>query len=392
MRVVLTGGGTGGHVIPFEPMVTALRTQFLEVQPQLAGEIDPSSLSIYFVGVALAETREFFARLDVPVTNIPSGKLRRYASGLTVIDLFFRLPVGIIMALVTMWRLMPEVVISKGGYGSIPVVLAAVFYRIPVLLHESDAKPGMANKFLMRFAAALTLGFAAAQAEVPAKYTFKAIVTGTPVREDIKTLSSAEGKKVFGIAPSEKVLLVMGGSQGAKQLNEALLQLLPKLVLQYTIIHLTGTDHFTSVTTVAQELLAQSSRKAAYQAFPYLTDQMPAALTAADGIISRAGSSVVEFMALRKPMLLIPLDSAAGDHQRRNAQVVEAAGAALVLDPNNLGVNLLAENIERLMNDETLRGHMMANQAALDKPQAAHDIVAVAYKLAQGLAPTNGGR
>src|SRR5436190_21395442 len=105
MRVVLTGGGTGGHVIPFEPMVAALRTQFLEVQSSLAGEVDPATLAIYFVGVANQETRDFFSRLDVPVTNIPSGKLRRYASGLTIIDLLFRLPVGIIMALMTMWRL-----------------------------------------------------------------------------------------------------------------------------------------------------------------------------------------------------------------------------------------------------------------------------------------------
>lgn len=389
MRIVLTGGGTSGHVIPFEPIITALRSQFVELQKTLPARLGPSSLQLTFVGVSNKKTRDFFAHYDVPTIHIPSGKLRRYASALTIIDLLFRLPVGMVLALLRMYWLMPDLVVSKGGYGSLPVVLAAAFYRIPILLHESDATPGLANTFLMRFAAAVTLGFAAAKDRLPKQWQYKAIVTGTPIRSAILSAAGQASRQALGIEAQEKVLLVMGGSQGAQQINEVVLQLLPTLVLAYTVIHLTGEDHFESVKAVAEELLGQSSRAAAYKPFAYLTDNMPAALAAADGVVSRAGSSVAELIALKKPMLLIPLDGAAGDHQRANAQALEAAGAAIVLDPTNLGVALFEQNIERLMNDQSLRAHLIANMQMISSSRAAQDIAQLGYTLAQGVEPTN---
>lgn len=387
MRIVLTGGGTAGHVIPFEPIVGALRTQFLEEQTSLSPDVEPAKLEITFVGLVNENTKEFFAHLDVPVVHVPSGKLRRYASIQNIIDMVFRLPFGFVQALLKIFFIMPEIVISKGGYGSLPVVLAAAWYRIPILLHESDGTPGMANRFLMRFASAVTLGFSGALEKIPKKYSYKTIVTGTPVRSQLNLLSQAEAKKTFAINLEEKVLLVMGGSQGAKQINEALLQILPKLVLEYTIIHLTGDAHINTVTAVTQELLAQSSRKDNYKPFAHLTDTIGAALVSADGVISRSGSAVVELLALRKPMLLIPLASSASDHQRVNAHLLESEGVALVLDPNNLGINLFAQNIDRLMKDDPLRQKMIANMSRLDFPQSARTLATLAYKLARGLAP-----
>ncbi|MEK7556395.1 MAG: glycosyltransferase, partial [Patescibacteria group bacterium] len=273
MRIVLTGGGTGGHLLPFEPIIASLRMQFLEQQATLPSRLDPGQLEIVFLGPVDAATRSFFSQYDVRAIRIPSGKLRRYASGLTIFDLLWRLPLGVARALVLMYFFMPDAVISLGGYGSVPGMLAAVFYRIPIVLHEMNAVMGLANRRMVRRAAVVTLGFGT-PAQVLGKYAYKGVVTGDPVREDIHRLTKPEAKREFHIEEGEHVLLVTGGSQGAKQLNEVLLQILPRIILDTTIIHLTGKDHFTAVSTVAQELLGQSSRKDAYLPFPYLTTTM----------------------------------------------------------------------------------------------------------------------
>lgn len=387
MRIVLTGGGEGGHLTPFEPIVAALRSYFLEHKTRLPHRLEPSELTIFFAGLANQETKTFLDSYDVTVVPIPSGKLRRYFSIKNIIDLGWHLPRGILLALWQMWRLMPEIVISKGGYGSLPVVLAAVFYRIPVLLHESDIIPGLANRIVTRFAAAVAVGWPTISRQM-GRWQYKTIVTGTPSRTVHYHLSQAEAKTVFGLPPDEPLLLVAGGSQGARQLNEALLQVLPQLVTDMAIIHLTGDKHFAAVSAVAKELLAAGSRGPLYKPFAHLTDKMIAALVAADAVVTRAGATTLaELTALRKPMLLIPYPDAAGDHQRQNAQAYEAAGAALVLEPNNLGAHLMEQNIRRLMTDTRLRQTLTTNLQKMDYPHAARDIAKLAFTLAQGLAP-----
>ena len=387
MRIVLTGGGTQGHVIPFEPIIEALRLRYLQVQATIPNSLEPSKLEIQFFGVVDRKTKDFFAHYDVQATHIPSGKWRRYFSLLNFFDGAVALPFGIVSALVRIFLVMPDVVISKGGYGSLPTAIAAAFYRIPIILHESDVVPGAANLWLVKFASAITLGFAAAKAAVPKKYHYRTIITGTPVRGSLRTLTSGEGRKSLSIKPEEKVLLVNGGSQGAQQINEAILQILARLVQDFTVIHITGEAHLESIKAVTSELLGQSARREAYKPYGYLADQMPFALACANGIVSRAGSSIIEQIALRKPMLLIPLATAASDHQRANARVLEASGSALVLEPTNIGSHLLEQNILQLMNDETLRNKLIGNMAALDFPKAGPDMAELAFSLARGLAP-----
>lgn len=387
MRVVLTGGGTGGHVLPFGALISALRAQFAAVHTQLPARLDPKELHITFMGVANETVREFFTAHDVRVVHIPSGKLRRYVSGLTLLDLLFRLPIGIVRAVVRMYAEMPDVVVSLGGYGSVPVVVAATVFRIPVLLHAPDAVLGLANRKMLRLAAAVSLGFEATRAHL-GKYAYKGVQTGTPVREDLQRFTRTEARRVFGIPEGEHVLLVLGGSQGAKQLNEAILQVLPKLIADVTILHITGRDHFTAVSTVAREILAPFTRREYYKPFAYLTDQMAPALVAADSIVARAGASTLaEIAALHTPALLVPLDGAAQNHQRANAQVFEAAGAALVLDPINLTPNLFENNVRRLIGETEARDHMRENLGQLDRPRAARQMAELAVQLAQGFAP-----
>lgn len=387
MRIVLTGGGTGGHITPFEPIIAALRTLFVEQKDSLPSRLDRGELSLTFLGSLTPKARELFAQYDVPAIHVPSGKLRRYASGLTIIDLLFRLPVGVVLALIHVWRVMPDVVISKGGYGSVPVVLAAVFYRIPILLHESDAVPGISNVLTVRFATAVAVGFVAAKKAL-GRWEYKTIVTGTPTHLQLRTPSRQEARTVFELPEHETVVLVFGGSQGAKQLNEALLQVLPSLIVDFAIIHATGPNHFQAVSTVAEQLLANSPRKHFYKPYPYLGETMPAALVAADAVVSRAGATTLAELAhIRKPALLVPLASSAHDHQRKNAEAYEAAGAALVLDPNNVGKHLFEQNIRRLAGDQELRAALQKNLATMDYPNAARDIAQLAFQLARGLAP-----
>jgi len=192
---------------------------------------------------------------------------------------------------------------------------------------------------------------------------------------------------MFNIPSNEFVLLVTGGSQGAQQINEALLALLPEIIVDTTILHITGPNNFQAVSTVASELLGQSPRKDYYKPFDYLSNNMTDAIVAADAVITRAGGSLFELAAARKATLIIPLDGAASDHQRKNAQAFEAAGAALVLDPTNMGRSLFADNVRRLRHDENLRKTLEQNIATLDFPNAARDIASLILYLAQGLHP-----
>jgi UDP-N-acetylglucosamine--N-acetylmuramyl-(pentapeptide) pyrophosphoryl-undecaprenol N-acetylglucosamine transferase len=388
MRIVLTGGGTGGHVMPFEAIIEALRTIHLKEKMTLPPFLEPDELELFFVGVTTPEGDALFQKYDVPSIHIPSGKKRRYASLKNIIDLFCKLPWGIVVALYRMWQIMPDVVVSKGGYGSVPAVLAASFYRIPILLHESDVVPGSSNMFLMKFASAITLGFAVAR-QYLATWPHKLFVTGTPVRMFLSNEQKKGAKASFGLAEEDKVVLVMGGSQGAEQINEALLGSLSDIVEKTAVIHLTGEAHFAAVSKVAEEILADSSRKEKYKPYAHLTTQMASALLAADAAVTRAGaSSLAEIARLRIPSLVIPLDGAANDHQRKNALAFEAAGGALVLDPTNVSPNLVKQSILRLVSDEELRTTLKNNLAALDFPNAALEIASLVFKLASGFRPS----
>lgn len=387
MRIVLTGGGTGGHVLPFESLIEAIRTLYAKEKDTLPGHVDPEELQISFLGVSNPEIDKFFQRSDISVTHIPSGKMRRYASVLTIFDLMFKLPLGIIIALWKMWNIMPDVVISKGGYGSIPTVLAAVVYRIPILLHESDVVPGSANAAIMRFASAITIGFAVSKEYLQA-YSKKLFVTGTPVRLTLPHTSKQSSKQTFGFPENEILLLVMGGSQGAKQINEALLSVLPDIIDTMCILHIAGPTQHEAVAKVASEILQSSPRKAFYKSVAYLGETMASALMAADVVVARAGaSSLAEIARLRVPSLIIPLADSANDHQRKNALAFEAAGGALVLDPSNLSPHLLEQGIRRLVTDSELRATLSSNLEVLDFPNAATDIAKLTFQLASGFRP-----
>lgn len=391
MRVVLTGGGSAGHFVPLGPIIEALRQQFTTAQPSLPRWLDRQHLELYFVGVLTGGARSFLHDYAVPTYGIVAGKLRRYASAMTIVDLVFKVPLGCLGALWRLFWIMPDVVVSKGGYGSVPVVLAARFYRIPVLLHESDTVPGLANRFVARCASAIAVGFESARLTWSGRYAKRIFVTGIPVRRDLEHFARAEARAFFQISPQDKVLLVLGGSQGAEALNETLLKILPALVADMHVLHVTGERHARAVQVVAGELLAHSSRRTAYHLFPYLRDELGRALVAADVVVSRAGATVLaELARLRKVTLLVPLPAppAAHDHQWKNAELFERYGAARVLAASNVTPALLEQNIRELFTDASMRERLQQGMAAMDRPGAAEAVATLVFCLALRVPPT----
>lgn len=387
MRIVLTGGGTGGHMIPFEPLVEMLRRVHLETKDELPVWIERNKLDLYFLGVMDSESKEFYKRLGLKTIGIPAGKLRRYPSMLTVTDVLWRMPFGCCLALWHMWRIMPDAVISKGGYGSVPVGLAAFVFRVPLLLHESDAVMGLANKLMANWAQVITVGFAATRHEM-GYHKRKMIVTGTPVRPGLARENSAGAKRLFGFGENEPVVLIMGGSQGAEKINDLTLEILPDLSEKAGIIHLAGVNNLAAVKAGADRILVAGRRKHAYKLFGALTDHMGAALMAADVVVSRAGAtSLAEMARLRKPAIIIPLALAAQDHQRANAQLMEVAEAVRVISQENLGRNILLQNIYNLLDDLEIRDILKQNIARFDYPNAARDIAQLTFRLARGMVP-----
>jgi UDP-N-acetylglucosamine--N-acetylmuramyl-(pentapeptide) pyrophosphoryl-undecaprenol N-acetylglucosamine transferase len=269
--------------------------------------------------------------------------------------------------------------------------VAAFFFRVPIVLHESDAVLGLANKIMANWAEVLTVGFAATRHNMN-YFKRKTIVTGIPVRRGLARDSKQEAKKIFGFNPDEPVLLVMGGSQGAETINELTVQLLPKLTKKMGVIHLTGKSHLEKVKKEAKEMIASGGKPGYYKPYGYLTDKMGTAIMAADVVVSRAGAtSLAELAHLRKAVIVIPLPSAAKNHQAANAKVFEIGEAVRVVSQENLGRNILLQNINDLIDSKEIRETLSANMAQFDYPNAGRDIANIAFKLISGLVPFQTG-
>lgn len=388
MRIVLTGGGTGGHLTPLLAVAGALRGSDERSRPQVSGA-EETALELIALGVFSDADRETFAAAGIPAVNIPSGKIRRYLSGvhLTVLDFLFRLPLGSLRALWKLFFLMPDVVFSKGGYGSVPVTIAAWIYRIPVLLHESDLRPGLSNTRLARFASAIAVGYRAAEEYFPAAKVF---VSGTPLRPSFLHLPTPEAaRQRLGLHDQKPVLFVTGGSQGSQRVNTAVLTVLVTLLPEVQILHQVGTKNLEAVRNFVQNDLRHVPEIGDYHLVGSLSEEdMALSMAAADFIVSRAGgTTLAEIAAAGKPSLLIPLREAAQQHQWENAYFFREQGAAVVLDESNLSPAVLLSTLRRLLANPQDRQLMAERVRALHRPTAADDIAAVLVEMAQGRVP-----
>ncbi len=301
MRIVLTGGGTAGHLFP----IIAVAREIKKIAQQKSELVE-----FMFIGPKTIGQEEL-TKEAIANRQIMAGKLRRYASLQNIFDIF-KIPAGILQALWILFFFMPNAVFSKGGYGSVPVVIAAWIYRIPVLIHESDATPGLANKFAAKFSKRVAVSFLDSAKYFPTK---KTAVTGNPVRDDIFNGSKEEAKRIFGITDTKPVLLVLGGSQGAQPINDIIFASLIILLQRYEIIHQCGEGNLKSF-----KQLISGEKLPGFFLYPFLNgEQLRHAFAAADLVISRAGAgTIAEIAALGKPSITIPLPNSAADHQTKN--------------------------------------------------------------------------
>lgn len=319
MRVALTGGGTAGHVMPHLAML---------------GRYREMGWDVLYIGSQGIE-KDLLKGEALPFFEIQVGKLRRYFSLKNMLD-FFRVGIGLVQSLVILLRNRPALVFSKGGFVSVPVAMAAWFLRIPVVSHESDVTPGLANRIISRFAKKILYSFPDTKKYVPAAI---AEWTGVPIRSELFTGDRLQGMLLCGFDPQDTkpVLLVTGGSQGALKINEAIYAALPDLLRQFRIIHLTGVGK------------GRTINEPGYKSFEFVKGDLKNLLAAADLVISRSGANTIfELLALRKPMLLVPLEEGSRGDQVHNAESFVRNHWALALRERDLTASQLMQSLQKL--------------------------------------------
>lgn len=341
MKILFTGGGTGGHIFPILAIVQ-------EIKKLSSKEEEAEPVFLLYMG-----PKDKFAPLlkreGVRVKGILTGKMRRYFTPLALlqnlIDLVFKIPLGTLQAFFTLFFWAPDVIFSKGGYGSLPVVLAGRLLQIPVILHESDIAPGFANRLLAKLAMEIFVSFPQTQDLPPDKM----LLVGNPIRQELLEGSVEEGQRIFQLTGEKPVVLIMGGSQGAQRINDMILNILPEWVKYFEILHLTGPKHFESISREAEVVLRQDLKKYYHPVGFLEREQLKHAFAGCHLIVSRAGSGTIfEIAALGKPSILIPLPEAAQDHQLKNAYSFAKAGATIVIEHANLTPHFLLEKIRYL--------------------------------------------
>ena len=343
LKILFTGGGTAGHVTPNVALINRIK------------ELRPDA-EIYYVGSEKGIENDIIGKLpDVKYYAIPTGKMRRYLSIENLKDIF-RVQKGYRHAKKLVKEIQPDVLFSKGGYVAVPVVAAAGRKKVPVLSHESDITPGLANMISLRHAKKVCTTFPDTLKRIPGK---RGIFTGTPIRKELYAGSETRAKELLSF-DDKPVILVMGGSIGSVAINNAIRNNLKKLTEKYNIIHLCGKGRLSE----EPEHISNPS----YRQFEFVSEELPDYLALADIIVSRSGANAIhEFLALKKPMLLIPLPSSAsrGD-QLLNAESFRQRGIARVLQEENINEETLSAAVDELYASREELIENMSREANID--------------------------
>lgn len=364
MKILFTGGGTGGHILPIIAIIRELRRSY-----------QGKDLQLFYMGPKDVFGDILLSQEGIKVLIVKAGKMRRYPGVGTffqnIFDLFVRTPLGILKAFRILFFLSPDLIFSKGGYGAIPATIAGRILGIPIFLHESDSIPGLANRIGGKFATEIFTSF-------PQTLYFsvkKILLVGNPIRRELLGGTREDSVRLFKLVNDKPILLILGGSQGAQSINDMLLLVLEEALEQFEIIHQTGERNFKQVREEAK-VVVNKTREKYYHPFPFLNEvEFRHAYEAADLIVNRAGSgSIFEIAALGKPSILIPLPRSAQNHQIKNAYIYAQTGAAIVLEQSNLTPRFFLERVRSIVFDPKEMEKM--SQAALQfaKPEAARII------------------
>lgn len=362
MKIIFTGGGTGGHFYPIIAIAQSIQ-KISKEKKLIRPEMFFCSPSPYNQGLLYDN--------NIKYKKIIAGKIRRYFSLLNFTDIFKTIW-GIFGALLDVFDIYPDVVFSKGGYGSFPVVLSARLLRIPVFIHESDCAPGKVNKWAGKFADRIALSYREASEYFPAK---KVAYTGQPILEERLTPIENGAGEFFDFDQSIPTIFIMGGSQGAEIINNAILDILPDLVKNFQIIHQTGISNLPVIKESAAAILLENPDRNRYRSFGYLNGlEMRMAAGIASLIISRGGSTIFEIASWQKPSIIIPISNSNENHQIKNAFAYAKDGACSVIEEENLKSHILLSEIRRIIENKEISEKMKIGAKNFFKPGAADTI------------------
>jgi UDP-N-acetylglucosamine--N-acetylmuramyl-(pentapeptide) pyrophosphoryl-undecaprenol N-acetylglucosamine transferase len=364
-NIVFAGGGTGGHFYPIVAIIRELK------------KISDNNLQFYFItpekinDLALENESVIFRRIF-------SGKLRRYLS-LKNLASPFKIIYGLIQSLILLKEINPKTVFLKGGYGALPVGLAALLFRIPIIVHESDTKPGLMNRLFHRFSVLTLISFKETKNYLRT-FPKKIRLMGNPVRDLSSDHSQKEAKNRIGFSESKPLLLVLGGSQGAEEINELIFNLLDQLLVNFSILHVVGKVNYNNYRNKIHEHFNEkidSTRN--YKIYEYLDENLlKIGYRACDIVISRSGASIIfEISETKKPAILIPLMNSAANHQIENAYSYMNSGGCIVMEEPNLNRNVFFENTINLLKDKQRISEMARAAENFSKPRAAQNIAKI---------------
>lgn len=364
MRIIFTGGGTGGHIFP----IIAIARELREIRPDL---------QLYYVGPKDESGVFSLSREGIKVKTILAGKIRRYG-GLkpflqNLIDIFLKVPIGFLQSFFYIFFLFPDLIFSKGGYGALSTCFWGWIFRTPIILHESDITPGLTNKLIGKISIEIFVSFSVKETkDFPLK---KMISVGNPVRKEILEGKVKEARKLFKLDEEKPIILILGGSQGAQRINNIVLDILPNLLKNFQIIHQVGPKNLEQVESEAKVMIQQPIEKY-YHLFRFLNEtELKHALKVSGLVVSRAGSgSIFEIAACGKPSILIPLPEAAQGHQIKNAYAYQNSKACVVIEEKNLTPNFFLERLKYLFSKPDQLKEMGEKAKAFSQPRAAEVI------------------
>lgn len=367
MRILFTGGGSGGHIFP----IIAVKREIDNLVPK-----DIGSSLFRFIGGKTQE-KESLSKENISFQKIIAVKWRRYFSFKNFLDVL-KFPFSFLQALFYVWLFMPDLIFSKGGPGSLSVVLAGWLYQIPVVIHESDSVPGLTNKFSSPAARKIAISFKESEEFFSKRYRKKLVLTGNPIRQKLFYGSKEKAIKNFNLTGQRKIILIMGGSQGSDQINSLFLDVILKYIERYEIIHICGSNNFKDINLFTMGAL-ENEQKNFYHLYPSLNEeQLADAYQASDFVISRAGAGAIfELAALEKPSILIPLQSGAQEHQIKNAQYFREAGATITIEGCNLTPNFVFEKVNQILENKKLIQEMQNGCKKFATPDAAKKVATI---------------
>ena len=372
MRVLVSGGGSGGHIYPALAIATELREKYQAEIVFLGSDDGLETMVVPAAGFRLA--------------TVKAGKLRRYISWQTITGVL-RVPVGVIQAIGIIRKFHPQVVFTSGGYVSVPAGLAARLNGVPLLMHNQDVPPLLSNKLVAPLATRISVVFADSLAYFPAH---KTVQLGNPIRQamlDVRHIRPQEARKRLGFEEQQPLLLVTGGSQGARHLNQIVCEALPNLLTYCQVLQISGKELYSETQKLSNDTLThlEEPLRRRYRLVAYLNEEMPLALQAADLVLCRSGASTLcELAVMGKPSILVPLPPAIGSSpQEANAEMFERKAAAEVIKDHDLKPRELVERVKYILSSSTRLEAMAEASSSFAKPQATQEIIAELVKIAR---------